>query len=162
MYLCPSCSRVNVPSLTAKIDNPPSWWEQVGRKSTPRGMVHLSSARELPASASAGCPLCGLIVEALLRDVLNPLTVQTSTQAPISHQKPSTQDLERQLADQPIYLRPNYDTRKPSFPGDNVDGAWHIRGLKAFVPVDRGVLTARLRLYAAPGKPCATPWPPIS
>ena len=152
MSLCPSCRKVNVRNLTCTLDDPPPWWDQVSSKSTPRGMVHLDDARKLPASASAGCPLCGLIVDAVLQSLDSFSPASNSTHSPDPNSKRSIHDLENELADQPIYLRPNYDLVKPSFPEDGADGAWHVRGLKAFVPVDHGVLTGRIRLFATIGK----------
>lgn len=149
MSLCLSCRRVNVLNLTRKLGDLPPWWNQVSNKSMPRGMIHLTDARKLPASAAAGCPLCGLILDAVLQSIHSS---STSIQSPTRDNRRAIQDLEGELADQPIYLRPNYDPLKPSFPEAGLEGAWHVRGLKAFVPVDHGVLTGWLRLFAAKGK----------
>ena len=107
-----------------------------------------------PHQCRRDVPLCGLIVDALLQDIDRPAKVQTPRYSLNSHSKGSIQHLQSQLLDKPIYLRPNYDPIKPNFPGDGAHGSWHVRGLKAFVPVHGGVLTARIRLYAARGKAC--------
>jgi hypothetical protein len=61
--------------------------------------------------------------------------------------------LEGRLLHQPIYLQINYDPIKPSFPEDGHPGSWHIRGLKALLPVDHsGVVVGRIRLYATAGE----------
>lgn len=150
MSLCPNCRRINVPNLIAELDHLPQWWEQVSR-SSPRGMLHMNDARMLPASASAGCPLCGLILDAVLQNMNGSSPFQTEPDSPIPTQKRTIQELQHVLADQPVYLRPNYDPRKPSFPERGAEGAWHVRGLKAFVPVDHGVVTGWVRLFAHGG-----------
>lgn len=152
MSLCPKCRMVNIPHLICKLDDLPPWWNQVSSKSTPRGMVHLADARNLPASASAGCPLCRLILDSVLQNIDSISHSPKSIQSPNCSIKRNNHDLERDLADQPIYLRTNYDPLKPSFPEDGAEGAWHVRGLKAFVPVHHGALVGSIRLFAAGGK----------
>lgn len=151
MSLCPSCRNVNIPNLLCKLDHLPPWWEQVSSKSTPQGMVHLHDARNLPLSASAGCPLCGLILDAALQDTNRSIPSTMSTQSSQSHRKRTLNQSIGNLTGQPVYLRPNYDPQKSSFPEDGPYGAWHVRGFKAFVPVDRGVLTGWVRLFADRG-----------
>jgi hypothetical protein len=155
MSLCPSCEVVNVHNLLRELDDLPPWWEQVSSKSQPRGMVHLEDATKLPASALAGCPLCGLILDAVLQNIDRPSPFSTSIQMSQGNSKQTLSELKDELAAQPIYLRPNYDPLKPSFPEDSAKGAWHVRGLRAFVPVHQGrVLTGWIRLFADQGKAC--------
>lgn len=153
MTLCLSCERVTVPNLLCRLDNPPPWWEHVNTKTVPRGMLHLTNARELPASASAGCPLCGLILDAILLDTNHANPSATSNQSPSCYSKRNLHQLQSELSPQPIYLRPNYDPLKLNFPEGSPNGAWHVRGLKALVPVDQGVLTGWIRLFADKGIP---------
>jgi len=119
-----------------------------------RGMVHLDDARHLIASASAGCPFCSLIVDAVLQ-YNNCVYIFTDIfDSPIgrSKEEPHELDLNYKLAPRPIYLQTNYDPVKPSFPEDDNAGSWHIRGVKVHVPYSNyGVLFGRIRLYAARG-----------
>jgi hypothetical protein len=117
-------------------------------------MVHLDDAQQLIASASAGCPFCGLLVHAV-RQEINALGRTAPTDAsrlPGSKNEQDLQQLQHHLLQQPIYLQTNYDPIKPSFPEDGMPGSWHIRGLKALVPVHHhGVVVGRIRLFAPRG-----------
>ncbi|KAH7390966.1 heterokaryon incompatibility protein-domain-containing protein [Phaeosphaeria sp. MPI-PUGE-AT-0046c] len=154
MSLCSACRSISVPTITRELplDNLPPWlWELRERPNKPRGMVHLDDARQLIASASAGCSCCDLIAYAVLQDI-NATVRAGSTAAgqSLSGQgECDVQQLQLRLAHQPIYLQTNYDPVKPSFPEDDQPGSWHIRGLKAFVPVDQGAVVGRIRLYAS-------------
>lgn len=154
MSLCPACSSISVQSLTRELDDPPDWMPGVGREShKPRGMVHHNDARHLIASASAGCPFCNLMVEAVLQ-YNNFVYIATDIcDSPIgkSKEEPHELDVIYQLAREPIYLQTNYDPVKPSFPEDGVAGSWHIRGVKVFVPAIGAGLLGRIRLYAERG-----------
>lgn len=55
------------------------------------------------------------------------------------------------LIESPIYLRPNYDPLKLAFPEDEVANTPYVRGFKVFVPVDHGILTGQIRLFAPKG-----------
>jgi hypothetical protein len=155
MSLCPACSKISVPNLTRELSDLPPWLCGLRSKSNKqRGMRHLDDAQQLIASASAGCPFCGLIVHAVLQEV-NAVGQTASTNAnrsPLSNNEQDVQQLQHRLLQQPIYLQTNYDPIKPSFPEDDIPGSWHIRGLKALVPVDHhGVVVGRIRLFAPRG-----------
>jgi hypothetical protein len=131
------------------------WWEHLSGNADPRGMIHLEDARKLSDSAATGCPLCGLIVNAVLQMFSQPRpTTSTVTSAGSKQSRNQQCDplLRGELIDHPIYLRPNYDTRKPSFPEVGAADPWHVRGLKAFVPTCRGVQVGLIRLFATQGK----------
>jgi len=154
MSLCPTCSRISVPNLTRELDNPPAWMPGVGREShEPRGMVHHHDARQLIASASAGCPFCILIIEAVLQYNNFTYIATDICDSPIGKSKedPHELDVTYNLAPEPIYLQTNYDPIKPSFPEDGIPGSWHIRGVKVFLPATNGGLLGRIRLYAERG-----------
>jgi hypothetical protein len=164
MSLCPACSRISVPNLTRELelelelDDLPPWLMDLCRKSNKaRGMLHLHAARNLIASASGGCPFCGLIVQATLQEMK---AVTDTMDPPLKTDQPSSETDERtlhqlqlHLLQQPIYLQTNYDPIKLTFPEVGVPGSWHIRGVKVFVPVDHlVVVVGRIRLYAARGE----------
>lgn len=154
MALCSACQNISISNLIRELDDVPSWWETIGRQSEPRGMVHLLDARQLPTSASGGCVLCALIRDAILQYDRNRHTAPNSTHPPVGVEQQNHRDIEdfeKHLIDSPIYLRPNYDPRKPAFPEEDVANAWHVRGFKAFVPVDHGILTGQIRLFALRG-----------
>lgn len=75
-----------------------------------------------------------------------------ASQSLSSEDERGVQQLQLRLAQKPIYLQTNYDPVKSAFPEDGLPGSWHIRGLKAFVPVDHGASVCRIRLYAASGE----------
>jgi hypothetical protein len=82
MSLCPSCKSVSVPNLLAELENVPLWWDDLCGNSDPRGMIHLDGARKLSDSAVTGCPLCCLIVDAVLQKLYQPRpTTSTITSA---------------------------------------------------------------------------------
>jgi hypothetical protein len=155
MSLCPACSRISVPNLTRELDDLPPWLSNLRQKSnTPRGMVHLEDAHHLVASASSGCAFCSLILHAALQETdalcgcISPDASET-----FSSNNARFQLLEDRLLHQPIYLQINYDPVKPSFPEDGQPGSWHIRGLKAYLPVDQSnVVVSRIRLHTAAGE----------
>lgn len=155
MSLCPACRKISVSSLTRELKELPPWWGTVSKKSQARGLKHLDNAQQLVASASAGCALCALIVDAVSQNN----SFANHQQSPSSY---STQNLVQphaKLVNRPIYLQCNYDPIKPSFPEDGIPGSWHIRGLKALVPVDQGVLIGRIRLHTARGDLKLSPSP---
>jgi hypothetical protein len=118
-------------------------------------MVHLDNAQHLIASAGAGCSFCELIVHAALQEIsaANRKSSVIANQSSLDKSEQDLHQLQIHLVPQPIYLQTNCDPLKPSFPEDGTIGSWHIRGLKALVPVDHvGVLVGRIRLYAARGE----------
>ncbi|KAF2820612.1 HET-domain-containing protein [Ophiobolus disseminans] len=152
MSLCPACSRISVPALTRALDDPPPWIGLGSESNKLRGMVHLDDARHLIASASAGCPFCHLIVDAVLQYNNFVYISSDICDSPIgkSREDPHELDVTYPLAPRPIYLQTNYDPVKPGFPEDGIPGSWHIRGVKVHVPCgEHGVLFGRIRLYAA-------------
>jgi hypothetical protein len=155
MSLCPACSKISVPNLTSELSHLPPWFcGPKGKSNKPRGMMHLDDAQHLIASASAGCPLCGLLVQAVLQeiDTLDRTAPTDANRLPGSKNEQDLQQLQHHLLQQPIYLQTNYDPVKPSFPEDDRPRSWHIRGLKALVPVDHhGVVVGRIRLFAPRG-----------
>jgi hypothetical protein len=155
MSLCPSCRRVNVPNLLCELAGVPAWWERLSGNSDPRGMLHLADARKLSDSAATGCPLCCLIVSAVLQKLHQPSPItsaMTSARSEKSRNQRYDPLLRGELIDEPIYLRPNYDPLKPSFPETGAPDAWHVRGLKASVPTWRGTKVGLVRLFATGGK----------
>ncbi|KAH7086181.1 heterokaryon incompatibility protein-domain-containing protein [Paraphoma chrysanthemicola] len=155
MSLCPACQQVNVANLTRPLHDlpPPRWGRARTSSSTPRGMVHLDDARHLVASAHAGCPFCDLIVRAVLQHNKG---AADSIWTPTGHFERDVRQLQDALAPRPICLQTNYDPVKPSFPEHGTTGSWHIRGLKACVPVDRGTLVGRIRLFAHADSPAGS------
>jgi hypothetical protein len=155
MSLCPACSNISVPNLTSELDDVPPWLSGLRSKSNkPRGMLHLDDAQQLIASASAGCPFCGLIVHAVLQEIntVGPVAPTNPSPSRFSKNEQDLQLLQRNLLQLPIYLQTNYDPVKPSFPDHDSPGSWHIRGLKVLVPVDHyGVVVGRVRLFAPRG-----------
>jgi hypothetical protein len=110
-------------------------------------MIHLSDACQLPLSAG-DCPLCAIILDAVLQcNTFTPLLTDGGS-APVQW---NMRDLKNHLVNKPIYLRPKHDPIRRAFPLKSVADAWHLRGFKAFVPVDQGVLTAQVRLFADAG-----------
>lgn len=152
MALCLACQNVNIPNLIRElpVGHVPDWWAQLGSQSKPRGMVHLHDARQLPVSAAEGCPLCGMIIDAILQ-YNNPSSPPDVTVPLPSHSKRDMAQFKHHWIKSPIYLRPNYDPIKSAFPEQDVAHSWHVRGFKAFVPVDHGVLTGQIRLFAPRG-----------
>ncbi|KAF2032983.1 HET-domain-containing protein [Setomelanomma holmii] len=154
MSLCPACRKIGVTNLTRELGELPPWWGQARSKSTkPRGMVHLDDAQHLIASAATGCPFCQLIVSAVLQHNSAANISGCSIQTPEGQIERDVRQLEDTLAPQPIYLQTTYDPVKPSFPEHGTSRSWHIRGLKALVPVDHGLLVGRIRLFAAHDSP---------
>lgn len=151
MALCAACRNLNLPNLMGELAVVPDWWERGHSQSVPRGMVHLSDARQLPPSAAGGCPLCGIIVDALLQYDDSPSSPPAPRHPVHGHNKRDAAHLQHHLINSPIYLRPNHSPLKSTFPEDDVAGSWHVRGFKAFVPVDHGRLTAQIRLFAPRG-----------
>jgi hypothetical protein len=155
MSLCPACSTISVPNLTRELNDVPPWLCGLfSKSSTPRGMAHLADAQQLIASASAGCPFCGLIVHAVLQETkaVGPVAPTNASPELFSKNEQDVQRLQHKLLRRPIYLQTNYDPVKPSFPEDGIPRSWHIRGLKALVPVDHyGVVVGRIRLFAPRG-----------
>ena len=155
MSLCPSCRRVSIPNLLCELEDVPVWWEPLSGNLDPRGMIHLDDARKLSDSAATGCPLCCLIVNAVLQKLHQSRpTTSTMTSARSKQSRSQRYDplLRGELIDKPVYLRPNYDPLKPSFPEAGAPNARHVRGLKAFVPTWRGVQVGLVRLFATGGK----------
>ncbi|KAH7112452.1 heterokaryon incompatibility protein-domain-containing protein [Dendryphion nanum] len=151
MAFCSACSGVTVSALTLPLTHVPDWWETVNSKSTPRGILHLPDARQLPISAARGCPLCAAFVAAIRQNH----HTSTSGLQKTAHSW-TLQELETHLADGPIYLRPSFDPAKQSFPDDPVANAPHVRGFKVFVPIHHAILTGQLRLYAPRESPAAS------
>lgn len=117
-------------------------------------MLHHTDARQLPLSAAAGCPLCAMMRDAILRydrnQVPHPHRLHQEIGA-VHRDQWDIDQFESRLINHPIYLKPNYDPRKGAFPQDEVANAPQIRGFKVFVPADLGILTAQIRLFAPRG-----------
>lgn len=157
MALCRACSSISVSNLTRLLDHRLLLGRVAGTQSNkPRGMVLFDDARDLIASATAGCPFCELIVHAVLE---HSWAADTPTNGTHSSNEPGKRDIREftavgGLTSDPILLQTNYDPVKSSFPEDGRSGSWHIRGLKVHMPVDHevGMLTGRIRLYASRGE----------
>jgi hypothetical protein len=94
MSLCPACSNISVPNLTSELnDVPPGLSGLPSKSNKPRGMLHLDDAQQLIASASAGCPFCGLIVHAVLQEI-NTVGLFAPTNASPSPFSKNEQDLQ--------------------------------------------------------------------
>ncbi|KAF2277823.1 HET-domain-containing protein [Westerdykella ornata] len=150
MTLCAACRSITVSALSSELEHVPLWWWELNSRAKPRGMVHHVDARQLPLSATAGCPLCRLIVAAILQDAEQ----RFSDQDPQIHREASSA-LASRLSSSPIYLRPNTDPLKQSFPQDDVPGAPYVRGFKVFVPTVRNVLVGQIRLFTLKDSPAA-------
>jgi hypothetical protein len=145
MSLSPSCKSVSKPNLLSELEKVPVWWEDFCGSSDPRGMVHLDDARKLSDSAATGCSLCCLIVDVVLQKLYQPRSITTTiTSARSKQSRGQRYDplLRGELIDEPIYLRPNYDPLKPSFPEAGAANAWHVRGFQVGL----------IRLFATQGK----------
>ena len=154
---------MSIPNLLCELEDIPVWWECLSGNSDPRGMIHLDDARKLSDSAATGCPLCSLILKAVLQKLYQPRPTTSTTTSVRSKQILNQRYdplLRGELIDKPIYLRPNYDPLKPSFPQGGAPNAWHVRGLKAFVLTRSGTQVGPIRLFATEGKAtrCLLQW----
>lgn len=150
MRLCEACSTVSVPNLTSELQDAPDWWAEGYSQSQPRGMVHLKDACQLKQSA-ATCPLCALIRDAILQYNANETLPRSGLGSQQKQEQWNVVDFEHHLTNEPIYLRPKRDFLRRAFPEKNVENAWHLRGMTAFVPVQGDILTGQIRLVAPLG-----------
>ena len=168
--LCSACKEINVPNLVSELDALPDWLESSFSQSKPRGMLHLSDARRLPSSAAEGCPMCQLILDAVLKwdqsesaacqdTHANHLSKRVSQRYDSTWSQACDQDValfQQDLVDRPIYLRPSIPSSgTPMFPGEDVANSCHLYGFKALVPIKYGVLECQIILYALSDSPAA-------
>ena len=115
-------------------------------------MLHLQDARQLTLSA-ATCPLCAMIIDAVLQyDRAKTAISNSGCLASNDHGNAKKPAFEQHLIDQPIYLRPKYDHLRRPFPENkSTPDSPQLTDFLVYVPVDCGILTGALRLYALPG-----------
>lgn len=118
--LCEACRRISIPSLTAELASPPSFWRELELEnaipgmSSKYGMRHLDSARLL-ASTVPECALCFL----LLSDF------------------GARYKIIEGLAEKPIFLSPlwTHGTATPKTPNP-VEDRTPLMGMLVWVPID--------------------------
>lgn len=149
MSLCPSCRAIRVSTLIGDLEHVPSWWLEAGQSNDtvkPKGMIHLQDARQLPISAAAGCPLCGMILDAVPKH-----SQEGDCMICKGDRREGVFQHGTCLIDGPVYLQPNFNPLKRAFPERTVKGAPYVRGFRALIPVQQGYLTAQIRLFAPRG-----------